>query len=106
MSDPHQDEPPIPSPAVERHPELLRRFEAAWGQARTGGLRPAVMAFLQEVGEPDRPALQAELEAIERRFQARGETDSLEDASATVEYGSATPGVPDLDSLIKTLPYG
>jgi eukaryotic-like serine/threonine-protein kinase len=106
MGNPHEPEEPIPSSAGERHQELLRRFEAAWGETRTGGHRPAIQTFLQEISEPERSVLQAALEAIERRYRPRLDTDSLEDASATMEDGSATPAARDPDSLIKTLPYG
>ena len=55
---------------VRRIDEACRRFEANWGQGR----RPRVEDYLADIPEEGRPALRAELEALERELRQSEET--------------------------------
>jgi predicted Ser/Thr protein kinase len=58
---------------ARRVDEICRRFEADWRE----GLQPRVESYLSDVAEEGRPALRAELEALERELrQATGERPS------------------------------
>jgi eukaryotic-like serine/threonine-protein kinase len=55
---------------ARRIDEVCRRFEAVWREGR----QPRVEDFLVDVSQEGRPALQAELEALERELRQSGET--------------------------------
>ncbi len=75
---------------------VCRRFEADW----RAGARPPVDSYLAKVPDEGRPALRAELEALERELRhseetvARGESSSASEAPTTAAAGPPTDQTP------------
>jgi hypothetical protein len=55
---------------ARRNDEICRRFEADWRQGR----QPRIDDYLVDVSEEGRPAVRAELEALERELRQSEET--------------------------------
>ena len=66
--------------------EVCRRFEAAW----RAGCQPRIDDYLVDVVDERRPALRAELEALERE---------LRPAQEHAEAPTVVPGTPPVSSL-------
>ncbi len=87
---------------ARRIDEVCRRFEADWREGR----RPRIEDYLVGVSQEGRPALRAELEALERELRPSEETVARPEAGPTTAPGPQTASSPSMVAEAPTIVPG
>ncbi len=87
---------------ARRIDEVCRRFEADWREGR----RPRIEDYLVGVSQEGRPALRAELEALERELRPSEETVASPEAGLTTAPGPQTAPSPSMVAEAPTIVPG